>query len=230
MKASDVMTTAVVTVRPEATVADVARLMLDRHISGVPVVDDRERLVGIVTEGDLMRRAELTAGGEPWWQSLAASPEQKARAYVKGHGTTVRDVMTTDVVTIDENDPLDRIAMIFEGRGIKRAPVLRGGKIVGIVSRANLLQGMVAGQNREAGPDDQAIRTAILTKLREEAGVRDTLLSITVAEGQVDLWGNLGSEAEQHAARLIAQATPGVVGVHDHTRLIPRSTTSWEPE
>jgi CBS domain-containing protein len=118
MKASDVMTTAVVTVRPEAAVADVARLMLDRHISGVPVVDDRERLVGIVTEGDLMRRAELTAGGEPWWQSLAASPEQKARAYVKGHGTTVRDVMTTDVVTIDENDPLDRIAMVFEGRGI----------------------------------------------------------------------------------------------------------------
>lgn len=230
MKARDVMTTTVLTVRPEATVAEVARLMLDKHVSGVPVVDDRERLVGIVTEGDLMRRAELSTGGEPWWQSLAATPEQKARAYVKGHGTAVRDVMTTDLVTIGEDDPLDRIAMVFEGRGIKRAPVVRDGKIVGIVSRANLLQGMVAGQNRKPGPSDQAIRSAILTRLREEAGVRDTLLSITVAEGQVDLWGNLASEAEQHAVRLIAQSTPGVAAVHDHTRLIPQSNTSWEPE
>lgn len=230
MKASDVMTTAVITVPPEATVADAARLMLEKHVSGLPVVDDHDRLVGIVTEGDLMRRAELSAGGEPWWRSLATTPEQKARAYVKAHGMAVRDVMTKDVVAIDENDPLDRIAMLFEGRGIKRAPVVRGGKIVGIVSRANLLQGMVVGQDRKAGPTDQTIRSAILTRLREDAGVRDTLLSVTVAEGQVDLWGNLASEAERDAVRVVAQSTTGVRAVHDHTRLIPQSDVSWEPE
>ncbi len=146
MRARDVMTAEVVTVSPGTGIMDAARLMLDRRISGAPVVDDGGRLVGIISEGDLMRRAELTTEGQPWWLAAAASPEEKARAYTKAYGLTVGDVMTKDVVTIGEEEPLDRIAMLFEARGIKRAPVLRDGKIVGIVSRANLLQGVAAGR------------------------------------------------------------------------------------
>lgn len=230
MRAKDVMTTDVISVAPEASVTDAAQLMLDRRISGVPVVDDADRLVGIVTEGDLMRRAELVTERRPWWQALAASPEEQARTYVKAHGLTVRDVMTREVATLDEEEPLDRVAMLLEERGIKRAPVVRDGRIVGIVSRANLLQGLVAGTAGVAGPSDQAIRSAILARVRDEAGVRDPLLSVTVAGGAVHLWGNVASEAERDAVRVAAETTEGVREVHDHLRLIPPTLVSWQPE
>ncbi len=160
MRAGDVMTTDVVTVGPGTSVAELAKLMLERRISGVPVVDVAGSLVGLVSEGDLMRRAELVTGRRPLWADSTASAEESAKAYVKTHGLKVGDIMTTDVVTIDEHEPLDRIAMLFEARGIKRAPVLRDGKIVGIVSRANILQGLAAGTSGGIGPDDSAIRAA----------------------------------------------------------------------
>ena len=230
MRARDVMTSEVVTVGPDMGVGDVARLMLDRHISGVPVVDGAGRLVGIVSEGDLMRRAELATGGEPWWLATSKSPEEKAKAYAKAHGMKVADVMTKVVVTIGENEPLDRIAMLFEERGIKRAPVVRDGKIVGIVSRANLLQGVAAGKAGNAGPGDEAIRAAIMATARAEAGVRAALVDVTVAQGVVHLWGNVVSEAERNALRICAETTKGVRGVQDHLRVMPHSVLSLEPE
>ena len=230
MQARDVMTREVVSVAPGASVAEAARLMLDRRISGVPVLDGAGRLVGILTEGDLMRRAELVTERRPWWLALAASPEAKAAAYAKAHGLTVANVMTREVVTVDEEEPLDRIAMLFEERGIKRAPVVRDGNVVGIVSRANLLQGLVAARSGGAGPSDHAVRSAILARVRGEAGVRDPLLSVTVAGGIVHLWGNIASEAERDAVRVAAQTTEGVREVHDHLRLIPPTLVSWQPE
>ena len=125
MRARDVMTTDVLTVTPETSIADAAKLMLDNHISGVPVVDEFGQLAGILTEGDLMRRAELETGKRPWWLALASSPEKRAAAYVKAHGLKAKDVMTKNVVTIDEHETLDRIAMVFEEHGIKRAPNAR---------------------------------------------------------------------------------------------------------
>ena len=230
MRARDVMTTDVVTVGPGMTVADVAHLMLDRRISGVPVVDDSGVLVGIISEGDLMRRAELTTERRPWWDTADATAEEKAEAYVKARGLTVGDVMSKDVVTVEEGDPLDHIAMLFEGRGIKRAPVLRGGKVVGIVSRANLLQGLAVGKVTDTGPGDRAIRSAILTAAREDAGVRTTLLDVTVANGVAHLWGNVGSEAERNAVRVAAENADGVHEVRNHIRILPPSVLSLEPE
>lgn len=224
------MTSDVVSVAPEASIADAARLMLERRISGLPVIDRAGRLAGMLTEGDLMRRAELVTERRPWWQALAASPEERARAYVKAHGLTVGDVMTREVVTLDEEEPLDRVAMAFEEKGIKRAPVVSGGKVVGIVSRANLLQGLVAASAGEAGPSDEAIRATILSRVHEETGVRDPLLSVTVARGVVHLWGNVGSEAERDAVRIVAERTEGVREVHDHLRLIPPTLVAWQPE
>ena len=229
MRARDVMTAEVVTVSPEAGVLDAARLMLDRRISGAPVVDEGGRLVGIFTEGDLMRRSELTTEGQPWWLAAAASPEEKARSYAKAYGLTVGDVMTRDVLAIEEDEPLDRIAMLFEGRGIKRAPVVRDGKIVGIVSRANLLQGIAAGRT-EIRPGRQPIRSAIMATTRGEAGVRASLVDVTVAGGVAHLWGNVATQAECDAIWVVAENTVGVRAVECHIRIMPPSVVSLEPE
>jgi CBS domain-containing protein len=230
MRARDVMTSEVVTITPETSVAEAAKLMLDRRISGVPVIDGAGQLVGILSEGDLMRRAELATQSRPWWAGLASSAEARAEAYIKAHGLTVGEVMTKDVVTVVENEPLDGIAMLFETRGIKRAPVLREGKLVGIVSRANLLQGLATGQTGETGPSDNAIRSAIKATAEEDAGVRATLVDVTVAHGVVHLWGNVASEAEREALRVVAENTEGVRQVHDHLRILPPSVLAWEPE
>jgi CBS domain-containing protein len=223
------MTAEVLTVGPETSVTDVAKLMLDRRISGVPVVD-ADRLVGIVSEGDLMRRAELITERRPWWLGLASSPEDQAKAYVKAHGLKARDVMTKEVVTIDERDPLDQVAMIFEELGIKRAPVMQGDKMVGIVSRANLLQGLAAGKTGSTGPNDKAIRSAILAAAREDAGVRVPLVGVTVANGVVHLWGNVASEAESEAMRVVAETAEGVRQVHNHMKVLPSSVLEWNFE
>jgi CBS domain-containing protein len=229
MKARDVMTPEVVTVTPETSVADAAKLMLDRHISGVPVVDNTGRLVGILSEGDLMRRAELTTEARPWWTALAASAEEKAEAYSKAHGMKVGEVMTREVATVDENEPLDAIAMLFETRQIKRAPVLANGKLAGIVSRANLLQGLASGGG-DAGPSDTAIREAIMATAETEAGVRAHLVDVTVSHGVVHLWGTVASEAEREAMRVVAENTKGAREVRDHLRIMPPSVLTWKPE
>ncbi len=230
MRAGDVMTREVVTVGPATSVAELTRLMLDRRISGVPVVDESGRLVGLVSEGDLMRRVELVTERRPWWADPAASAEETARAYVKAHGLKARDVMTANVVTIDEHEPLDRIAMLFEAHGIKRAPVLRDGKIVGIVSRANLLQGLAASAAGGVGPDDASIRSTIMATAAEEAGVRASLVDVTVASGVVHLWGNVASQAERDAIRVCAETAEGVRAVRDHLRVLPPSVFSLKPE
>jgi CBS domain-containing protein len=204
------MTTNVVSVSPETDIAEAVRLMLERQISGVPVIDDSGRLAGILTEGDLMRRAELVTGQQSWWINPTSSPEQEAKAYVKAHGLKVKDVMTKEVVTINEQEPLDRIAMVFEERGIKRTPVMRSGKIVGIVSRANLLRSLATKRISDAAPSDSQIRSAILTTAMEGADLRVILVDVTVDDGVVHLWGNSASEAEREAIRVVAENTKGV--------------------
>ncbi len=229
MKARDVMTTEVVTVTPETSVAEAAKLMLDNRISGVPVVEGDGRLVGILSEGDLMRRAELSDGAAPWWAALATSAEDKATAYSKAYGMKVGEVMTKEVTTIDEEVPLDVIAMLFETRHIKRAPVLAGGKLTGIVSRANLLQGLASGSG-ESIPSDSAIRAAVTATAEMEAGVRAHMVDVTVSHGVVHLWGTVASEAEREALRVVAENTEGAREVRDHLRVMPPSVLAWEPE
>lgn len=222
MKAKDVMTTSVVSVGPGARVQDIARLLLERRISAVPVVDDRSRVIGMVSEGDLMRRPESQTGeSSSWWLDLLGGPEERARTYLKSHGLMARDVMTPKVITVAENTPLERIAVLLEGNRIKRVPVLRRKKLVGIVSRANLLHGLVTrGPARSETRTAKASREAVMAELRA-AGLRTEFLNAVIAEGTLHLWGYVESATERKAAAVAAKRTPGVRRVENHLVVMP---------
>lgn len=214
MKATDVMTTPVVTVDLEAPVGEIAKRLLQHRISAVPVVDAARRLVGIVSEGDLMRRPETGGERHPsWWLGLLADSETQAREYVKTHGAVARDVMTRDVTTVTEEASLEEIATLLERHRIKRVPVVRDGKLVGIVSRANLLQGMVA---RERAPQpsvgDRTLRERVNAAI-QASGVHSGFVNPVVADGVVHLWGATFTEAERDAIQLATAGVGGVKGV-----------------
>jgi CBS domain-containing protein len=152
VQAKDVMTAKVVSVTPDTPVEQIARLLLEQRISGVPVTDASGRILGIVTEGDLMRRPDLqTERRRPWWLRIVADERTRAEEYTKTHGSRAADVMTRNVVTVTEETTVGEIARLLERHHIKRVPVVREGKLVGIVSRANLIQGLAARRDR-AGP------------------------------------------------------------------------------
>ncbi len=153
MRAKDVMTSPIVTVGPEATVQEIAKLLIERQVSGMPVLDQGGRVVGIVSEGDLMRRVEhADERHRSWWLKLFSDEITEATEYVKTHGRRAAEVMTRDVVTVDEDTPLHEIAALLEERRIKRVPVVRDGRLVGIVSRANLLHGLAARASGGSAP------------------------------------------------------------------------------
>jgi CBS domain-containing protein len=221
MKAADVMTTDVVTIGPETSVRHIAQLMLRHRVSALPVLDDDDRLVGIVSEGDLMRRAELGRDRHrSWWLNLLAGPAEIASEYVKQHGQRAKDVMTGRIVSIDENATVGTIAAILEEKGVKRLPVLKDGRLIGIVSRADLLHAIATAKLDQCASGDDAIRRAVRTRIRDDAGVRDSTLSVTVSDGVVHLWGAAGSAAERRAAEVAAESVRGVSAVVDHTILL----------
>ncbi len=226
MEAKDVMTTRVITVSPDTRVEAIAKLLMDERISGVPVVDGAGRLVGIVSEGDLMRRSESgTDRGASPWLSLLATPDESARAYLKSHGHRARDVMSAEVISVEEHTPLARVAQILERNRIKRVPVLRDGALVGIVSRANLLQGLVSHASPPPSADDRALRARILDELRQ-AGLDALPINVVAANGKVHLWGVVGSEAQRDAVRLAATEAAGVGCVEDHLSVVSLSLRS----
>ena len=224
MRARDVMTSPVVSVGPETTVKEIAKLLIERRVSGVPVLDQGERVVGIVSEGDLIRRVEGTdERHRSWWLRLFSDATTDATEYVKTHGRRAADVMTRDVVTVGEDTPLHEIAALLEQRRVKRVPVVRDGRVVGIVSRANLLHGLAAGPADTPAPtaDDEAIRARILTRLREEVGGMTQFVNVVVNQGVVDLWGTTDSPDVVQAVRVAAENTPGVREVRNHIGLLP---------
>jgi CBS domain-containing protein len=227
MRAKDMMTEDVVTISPESSVGDAAALMLNRHISGIPVVDSSNNLIGIITEGDLMRRAELQFPPQPVSRTTT---EKKAETYVKAHGLKVKDAMTKDVVTVGENETQEQIAMTLEERGIKRVPVMRDSRIIGIVSRANLLRCLATGKADAMNPSDSQIKSAIMTTAETDAAVRLSLVDVMVTDGVVHLWGHVATEAERDAISVVAENTGGVKVVKNHLRILPRSNFDYEPE
>ena len=231
MKARDVMTKTVVSAGPDAGVREIARLLLKHRISAVPVVDDRGRVIGMVSEGDLMRRPESrTEGHLSWWLDLLEGPEERARTYLKSHGLTARDVMTRKVITADENTPLEKIATLLERNHIKRVPVLRRGKLVGIASRANLLHGLVARGGKAAKatrPNAARIRDGVMAEI-QRIGLRTTYLNVVAADGIVHLWGLLESAAQRKAVALAARRVAGVRKVENHVSIQPNYSSGWE--
>ena len=222
MQAKDVMTPDVVSVLPETAVREIARTMLARRISAVPVVDKDGKLAGIVSEGDLMRRAESgTERTRSWWLRLLGDEKEEARDYVKAHGRHARDVMTVEVVTVVEDTPIGEIAGILERERIKRVPVLRGGKVVGIVSRANLLHGLAAYRPRAAAPkSDQALRQAVIDAIAG-IGIGHHFINVVVSGGAVQLWGTVWSEDERRAVGVAVESVPGVKGIDNHVAVLP---------
>jgi CBS domain-containing protein len=227
MKASDVMVAPVITVKPSSTVKEVAKTLLERRISAVPVVDEKGKLVGIVSEGDLMHRAEIgTERRHSWWLRVLTGDAALAAEYSKAHARTVVDIMTRDVITASPDTPLHEIAALLERHAIKRVPIVSNGEIVGIVSRANLLQALASSRkDLDIQLSDTAIRQRLLAHLNNQPWAHTLLLNITVNGGVVDLWGITGSDAERKAIRVAAESTPGVSAVNDH--LARRSAQGW---
>lgn len=209
------MTADVATVSPDHSVRHAARIMLDHRISGVPVVDDGGGVVGILTEGDLMRRSEFGFEALTPVDRRFGSSEDNAGAYVKTHSWKVADVMTSDLIVVDEETPVSQIAALMEEHRIKRVPVMNGNVLVGVVSRADLLHALVTTKRDDTAPGDDAIRRSILARLREEAGVKVDKLSLTVADGLVHFSGVVSSQSERDAVRVVTEGVKGVRGVFD---------------
>jgi CBS domain-containing protein len=219
MLAIDIMTAPVVTVAPEATVAQIATLLLERRISAVPVLEGG-RLVGIVSEGDLLHRQEIGTDRTPpgsWWLRLFGH-DHSVEDYVKSHARQARDIMTREVVCVTPETPVAEVANLLDVKGIKRVPVLDGGQLVGIVSRSNLVQAL-ASQARPPAPaaaaGDDAIHAALLAELESQPWWRSTFSMVSVTDGVVRYRGTIDHEAQRLPARIAAENVPGVRRVED---------------
>ena len=231
MKAKDIMTSMVISVPPDATILQAARQMLQHHISGLPVIDRTENLVGILSEGDFLRRRETQTGRKrSRWLEFLIGPGKLAAEYTHSHGKKVTEVMTTDVHTVSEDTELEDIVALMERHRIKRVPVLHGNKVVGIVTRSNLMHAMVSLARTEpkAAKDDTTIREKLLGEMRKERWV--PAANVIVRNGVVELWGVITDERQRNALKVAAENIPGVKAVQDHlVWLEPISGTVIEP-
>jgi CBS domain-containing protein len=225
MQARDIMTTQVVSIGANTTIRELSDLLVKRGISAVPVVGPKGELVGIVSEGDLMRRVELgTARSRSWWLRLLAGEYALASDFIKANARKVSDVMVRDVITAEPTASLGEIARLLERHAIKRIPIVHNKQLVGIVSRANLVQALAsleAKPHLELSPTDAAIRDRIMRRLESEPWAHTSLLNVLVNDGIVDLWGIVHTAIEKDAVRVTAESTPGVTAVNDNLVLRP---------
>jgi CBS domain-containing protein len=226
MNASDVMTQSVVSVRPEASVLDAARLMLEYKVSGLPVVAAGGALVGIITEGDFLRRVEIDAERRrSRWIEFFTAPGQLAEEYIQASGRRVQDIMSPQVCVATEGSSLREIAQLMETRGVKRLPVMRGNEIVGIVTRADLMRAVVSlAEDTEAPPvDDADIHRRLQAELKQQPwAVPASMISFTVQNGVVEFAGAVRDDRQRQALRVAAEGIPGVKSVGDRAlRLEP---------
>jgi CBS domain-containing protein len=234
MNAKDVMTRDVVSIDPDSTVLQAARLMLQHHISGLPVVDGTGKLVGVLSEGDFLRRRETdTERRRSRWLEFLMGPGKIASEYTRSHGSKVSEVMTDEVQCVDENTALEDIVELMERHRIKRVPVLRGGKVVGIVTRSNLMHAMVsmARAAPAAAKDDSAIREQMLAEMQKQKWAPAAMVNVVVRDGVVELWGAIVDERQREALKVAAENIPGVKGVKDHLVWVePTSGMVIEPQ
>ena len=219
MQARDVMVSPVITVSKAATVREVAKTLIEKRISAVPVVDNTGKVIGIVTESDLLHRAETgTEHRGSWWVRFIAGDATVAADYVKSHSAKIEDVMTANVVTAAPETPLHEIASLLEEHRIKRVPIVnKTGDLVGIVSRANLIQVVASVRPKlEMTLPDSAIRQKLLSELKGQSWAHTHNVDVTVNNGCVDIWGYAQSDEERNAIRVAAESIPGVVAVNDH--------------
>jgi len=219
MKAADIMMKEVITVGPETPVRDVALLMLKQRISGVPVVDAERRVLGVVSEGDLIRRPEIETDHPPaGWLSIFLSDDDRSRDYVKSHGRRAREVMTQPAICATPGTPLAEIVRIMERHRIKRLVIAEQGRLAGVVTRADLLRAMVAEHPAPTGPasSDRELRACIEQVLRAQDWAASAVVNVTVEKGVAQLWGTVESAAQRQAFIVAVQGVPGVRDVEAH--------------
>lgn len=218
MQAKHVMVSPVKTGKTEMSVREIALVLTENRISALPIVDEANQIVGIVSEGDLIRRAEIgTQKQRSWWLSLFTSNWQLAQEYAKSHASKAKDVMTSDVICVSPETSLSEIARLFERHGIKRVPVVDHGKLVGIVTRGNLVQAIATAPLKEHRPlGDDEIRQKIQKRLETETWANPLLVNVTVHDGTVDLWGIVRTDAERNAVRVAVENIAGVKAVNDN--------------
>jgi len=223
MNVLDIMTRKVATVTPETPVLEVAALLAERRVSAVPVTDGEGRTVGIISEGDLMRRPESgTERRTPWWLGAFLWPDRLAERFIKTHGLRAEDVMTTNVVTIAPGASLAEAAQLMERHGVKRLPVTREDRIVGIVARADLVRALAAVAPARAGvEDDSTVRERLEQALERERWVPFNDLFVTVIEHRAHLWGTVHSQTQAQALQILARGVPGVASVESHLTVNP---------
>jgi CBS domain-containing protein len=220
MIASDIMTSPVKTIGPDATIGEAIALLLEAHISGLPVANADGKLVGLVSEGDFLHRAELgTAKRKPRWIEFLLGPGEIAESYVMSHGCKVHDVMTRDVATVGESASINEVVEVMERRRVKRLPVVTGDRIVGIITRNDLLRALSkAVRTKATGPGemtDQAILDSLLAEMKDQGFASPKTLDVTVDQGVVTLTGEIFDERQRPALIVAAENIPGVVRVVD---------------
>ncbi|HEV7138637.1 MAG TPA: CBS domain-containing protein [Steroidobacteraceae bacterium] len=219
MKASDAMESNPVTVAPATAIADAVHLMVTRRISSLPVVNEFGEVVGMVSEGDLLRRVELgTAASNSRWLTWLGSRGRAAREYVRSHARRVREVMTAAVVAVAPDTELSEVVFLMESRHIKRIPVLENGRLIGIITRWGLMR-VLEGLLPRASVrpvDDEELRRRLLSSVKEQSWAPRTPFDLKVANGVVEFVGVVTDERERTALRVLAENTPGVRSVVDH--------------
>jgi CBS domain-containing protein len=219
MKARDIMTTKVVTVSPETSVRDVAVLMIEKYISGVPVLSESGTLVGVISEGDLLRRPEIgTEKHRRRWLSFFTRVDEEAREFTKTHALRAGDIMTKQVVHVHEETSLGEVVEMMEKHNVKRLPVLVHGKLVGIVSRRDILRALAWQASPMPPPpeSDATIRAIMNDVLKNEEWAMSAIVNVIVSEGVVHLWGVIDTDEQRQALRVAAENIPGVTAVEDH--------------
>lgn len=224
MKAIDIMTPGVITISSEASVYEAAALLVARRISALPVLNADARLVGVISESDLVRRGELRSEKRSsWWRALFASDLRQASAFLRSHGRRVADVMSREVVTVNARTTMRELAELMERHAIKRLPVMDGHRLIGIVSRRDMLRALLAidPTERPAGDvDDQAIRQRLLEELKARHWAGSIVTNVIVDTGIVHLWGEAGTTREIDACRALVETIEGVRRVSNHMVLI----------
>lgn len=223
MRARDLMTPDVITVTPDTPVLGIARLLAERHISAVPVTDAERKPIGIVSEGDLLRQVSGFADDKPgFFEALFSDPAKMAAQYARAHGRTARDIMTTELVTVDEDAAAAEIARQLDKLNIRRVLVLREGRLIGVVTRADLLRAIVAQQTAPVTDgSDEGIYRAVMKEMKKQPWASTFYTTVVVKDGVVEFYGYCGSDEYRRALRVLAEGVAGVKKVEDHLVIGP---------
>ena len=218
MNVSDIMTREVLSIAPERSVEDAVRLMLDKHLSGLPVIDSEGKLAGIVTEGDFLRRGEVgTLRHRPRWLEFIVGQGRLALEYTQTHGRRVAEIMTWPVVTVAADAPLGSAVDLMERHRIKRLPVVRDQRVVGIVSRADVMRALavLTRDDSQVATTDEAIRRRLVQEIGSQNWGPAATVHVAVHDGVVDISGAVFDARQRDALRVAAENIAGVRKVRD---------------